>query len=525
MKNKRPVISVIAALFLSSLLGLPADAQQSSQLHEFVAPDPSEDLSLAATTLDGNLPAAIETPSGIATAPDPTRPPDPNKLYQGGSVDDTPESTLEPDRDTQQPNIESYEDPFSPSTAPFKRLRAYDSVETDYTLRVDNRSTSVIPVGGDVNDGDESFYGDFSVELLPDELVRIPSVGPGARVLKMHVAPASTVSLLRDGAENWFIRGTERKRVRVVMQLAIARATFGSEFPNVTWGSLGSSIPTSLAHHRPQVERVMEAIGVHDGMPPREMLDKLVTYFRSFAPSTDPPKTYGDIYLDLALSKKGVCRHRAFAFLVTALEVGLPTRMVTNEAHAWVEVYDGSLWHRIDLGGAAMNLDFDLDPTRPQHEPPKDPFSWPANSNSGQDLIDRMQDQNGSSSDPGNPSNNNGSSVQQPDPNSTSTSTAPSDLPPSEIAVSLPEKAVRRGRTVKVQGKVVGEGGACKNVRVDVQIKGATAAAPRTVGSLSTDDEGAFSGTVVVPADTEAGDYDLTVVTRGDKKCGPGRSN
>ena len=51
-----------------------ADAQVSL-LHEFIAPDPAEDVSLATTTLDGGLPAAIQTPSGLATAPDPQRPP------------------------------------------------------------------------------------------------------------------------------------------------------------------------------------------------------------------------------------------------------------------------------------------------------------------------------------------------------------------------------------------------------------------------------------------------------------------
>ena len=69
------------------------------------------------------------------------------------------------------------------------------------------------------------------------------------------------------------------------------------------------------------------------------------------ASSNEPPTGHDDVYLDLALSQRGVCRHRAFAFLVTALHLGIPTRMVVNEAHAWVEVSDGTLWHRIDLGG------------------------------------------------------------------------------------------------------------------------------------------------------------------------------
>src|SRR5262249_50796144 len=66
----------------------------------------------------------------------------------------------------------------------------------------------------------------------------------------------------------------------------------------------------------------------------------------------------GDVYLDLAYSKRGVCRHRAFAFVLTANAAGIPARYVTNEAHAFVEVrVPDRGWIRIDLGGAASELE------------------------------------------------------------------------------------------------------------------------------------------------------------------------
>lgn len=525
-------LSVLAALGLLAALVLPADAQDSgsSRLHEFVPPDPNEDVRLAATTLDGNLPAALETPSGIATAPDPGKPPDPDHLYTGGTTDDGPESTYQPDRDTRQPDIENYDDPFSPSTAPFKRLRAYDSVDAGYVLKVDDKSTKLLPIGGAVDSTDESFYGDFSVELLPDDLVRIPTVGPGARVLKLHVSPDANVSLLKDGADNWFIRGSERKRVRVVMQLAIPRSTFGSQFAtDVGFEDLSLHMPR-FDRHTEQAKQVFSAIGISREMRPKEVVTKMVEYFRAFQPSNEPPKTHNDIYLDLALSKKGVCRHRAFAFLVTGLEIGIPTRMVVNEAHAWVEVFDGTLWHRIDLGGAALNLDQDQDPTRPPHQPPQDPYTWPENSeqSSGQQLADKDRNDlqpgqgGGSSSSPTDP---NGSSA-PPSPTGVDPSQpAPSnpDLPSSTVEVEIVDKTVRRGTALKVKGKVVQAGRGCANVRVDVVVKSADVTG-RLIGSLSTDEDGAFEGTAVVPRDLAAGDYDVLVVTAGDKRCGAGAS-
>lgn len=519
MRATRRLFPIPAVALLVAFSVIPPATADGPVLHVFVPPDPDEDVSLAATTLDGNLPAAIETPSGIATAPDPQRPPDPDKMLTGGSQDDTPESTYEPDRDTSQPTVENYEDPFSPSTTPFKRLRAYDSVDTDYTLRVADKSTNTLTVGGEIAADDEPFYGDLSVELLPNELVRIPSVGPQSRVIKMHVTGSTNVSLLRDGADNWFIRGTERKRVRIVMQLAIPRATFGSEFQNASWEELAHKMPF-FARHDAQAAQVFQAVGISREMRPRDVVAKMVNYFRSFGPSDDHPRSQQDIYLDLALTKKGVCRHRAFAFFVTALQIGIPTRMVVNEAHAWVEVFDSVLWHRVDLGGAALDLNNDVDPTRPQHQPPSDPYTWPegAQTGSGQGLANKEQNQ--ANPDPNGQPDPNGSSALDPDP----TSSSSNDLPASKIELTMEDKSIHRGKTLKLKGKVVGAQQACKNVRIDVVLRHEDESVPRTLGSLSTDEEGGFDGSVILPRDVPTGDYDIIVTTRGDKVCGAGRS-
>src|SRR5690606_30135785 len=55
---------------------------------------------------------------------------------------------------------------------------------------------------------------------------------------------------------------------------------------------------------------------------------------------------------------------------------------------AWVEVHDGSHWHRIDLGGAAgeMNLTSELDVP---HEVPADPYTWPPRSEPGERMVAR----------------------------------------------------------------------------------------------------------------------------------------
>lgn len=497
-------------------------------LHERIPPDPGEDASLAATTPNGALPAALETPSGIATAP-PLEPRSSARVYGSASTGDAPDSSYQPDRDTRRPNVEMYDDPFSPSTTPFKRLRAYDAVADDYSLVVRDRSLRPMSVGGAMRVGDEAFYADMTVDLLGAEPVRIPTVGPGARVLKLSTTPTTPIELFHDGADNWFVKSTSRSRVRLIMQIAIARDSLGGAFADVSWPVLSAfTVPSTAAHQAASAE-VEAAIGVSRAMRPRAVVERLVGYFRSFEPSDEPPRGRDDIYLDLSLSQKGVCRHRAFAFLVTALDLGIPARMIVNEAHAWVEVFDGSLWHRIDLGGAAANLQSNDDPTRPPHVPPPDPYAWPVSHDSGQDLAQRSRSEPGdaTSSAPPDPSSTT-TDPAVPAPVSSSEPSATPEPPPaplgaSSIQVKPLAGEVRRGAPVRLRGRITSAAGSCAHVRVDVRVRGGAYPDGASLGSLSTDERGEFDGEVVVPRDFQLGDYRLYLSTPGDGTCGPSK--
>ncbi|HEY8076335.1 MAG TPA: transglutaminase-like domain-containing protein, partial [Labilithrix sp.] len=339
------------------LAAAPADAQRPGPvLHEVIPPDPREDVALS-VPLDGELHAAIDTPRGPIAAPDPNKPPQAQgeAPYSNSPRDGIPDSTFDPDRHTQRPDVLPYDDPFSPSTAPFKRLSAFDRVDASYTLSVRDPSTRPLAISASPppDPSEEKFYADMVVDLGAGQHVKIPSVGPDARVLAARAGVGTQdvrFRLYRDGADNWFIESEVSTRARVVMELAIRRAAFGGDFGNPSWAEMLPVPPLPPKVTRSATE-VAARIGVSRRMSPRDVVAKLVSYFRGFSESDEPPAQTTDIYLDLALSKKGVCRHRAFAFLVTALYLGLPTRMIVNEAHAWVEVYDGHMWRRIDLGG------------------------------------------------------------------------------------------------------------------------------------------------------------------------------
>ena len=548
----RARLSIVA---LGALVALPAHAYDPV-LHEFIPPDDGEDLAMSVTTADGDLPAAIDTPSGVVRAPETQRAPVRGEnAYHEGLSPHMP-SVFRPDRDTRRPNMVRYDDPFSPSVAPYKRLRAYDSVGLDYGLRVRDTALGRVPVGGEARVGEEEFYGDMAVDFESATTVLIPSVGPGARILRLHTTPPAPIEVWRDGADNWYAKttGANRGRVRLVMQLAIGRAAFGGNFTMPAWENLRPVPPLPPMAAR-AFTKVEAALGLSRAIPPAETVRRLVSYFRSFAPSEDPPAGHRDIYLDLALSQKGVCRHRAFAFLVTALGLGISARVVTNEAHAWVEVEADGIWRRIDLGGAAGTIDEGSADGRPSHRPPPDTFGWPqSDSGSGSQAAERGRraSSNGQPGQPGNTSPgdapgptsapNSGARV---DPSRAASSDARSressgaaergltdqaperkgdDRPRPRVSVTSTDTVARHGGGVHVTGRVDVDGSGCGDVRVDVVLRRLDTGSKTPVGSLTTDPSGHFDGSIVLPMSLAVGEYGVTVSTPGDARCGPGSS-
>jgi hypothetical protein len=521
-------------LLLSLLaLALPAHAA-GPVLHTFFEANPDEDLALRATTPDGRMPSAIQTPSGVVKAPEASKNPlDSEQAYGGSSTPSSVDATYRIDRNTSRPEQVGYDDPFSPSITPFKRLYAYDMVDGALELGVAKKDLLQIEVGGSVRSGDDQFYANLVVDLAQDAPVRIPSVGPDARILSASTSPTTSFIFLKDGADNWFIKASERKRVQLTMLLAISRDAFGSPFGNVSWEVLGKVAPPPLpASIRPTAERVLTSIGVSRSMTPSAAASALVAHFRAFAPSDNRPTSSGAaLYEELALSKKGVCRHRAYAFLITAHAIGLPSRMVRNEAHAWVEVYDGAIWHRVDLGGAAEQLDTRTNPDEPQHSPPDDPYQWPEGAESGQDLAARTRaEASTQSSQRGDGGlGTDGGLAAQPTP------TSPPDLgdgglastddsrPTSKVNVTVKAQKVQRGDPLGVSGRIESDGEGCPGVRVDFALRSNNG---RTIPiqSLSAGDDGRYDGAIVVPFNLDVGDYELVVSTPGNARCGSGRS-
>lgn len=488
-------------------------------LHEYIADDPAEDLRMGTTVWDGSMPAALQTRSGPVASPDIERPSDRRAAVYGATEGQGP-AAFRIDRDTTRPNSVSYADPFTPAVAPYKREYAYDSVDERLDLVVRDPSLVALPVAGPAHPEDDQFYADIEAELTDGQPTRIPTVGPGARLLAARVDPAASLHFFRDSAENWFVRGDRGGRFRIVLHIAIDRATFGSAFADVDFDRLSRFTPRIPERLTPIGTAVARQIGVVDGTSPGEALRILVKHFRSFSPSDDHPKSTGlDLYRDLAVSQKGVCRHRAYAFVLTALAMGLPARFVRNEAHAWVEVFDAYRWHRIDLGGAASDIQYD-DERRVAHVPPKDPFEWPSVSDSGQAMADRARSAQGAGqrtrTDPGAPP-----------------ARLPTDVPvdPDDrrakptITLQIHGNEAKRGARLKLSGRVEADGTPCSATRVDLFLDSREQGRDRIqLGALVTSEDGRYDGRVVLPFSVPPGDYEVRATTPGNLVCGQGQS-
>jgi hypothetical protein len=523
-------------------------------VHELIPPDPGEDLALG-VALDGDLPAALRTPSGLIAAPDPRKLPLPSDATYG---EDPDRDVFAPDRDTKRPVVGEYDEVFAPSTAPFKRIEAFDGVRSDYKLYVRDRRLVQVPTQATPTPGDDSFYADLVVDARAGRNVRIPSVGPGARIVRARLGLGPDdmpMRVVRDGADNWFLQVAvpgRAVRSRLVMEIVIARGAFGGEFGDPDWSQLTfvPALPDNVAR---DAAAVRSAIGVNRHMRPRQAIAKLVQYFRGFTDSDDSPHGQGSIYLDLAVSKKGVCRHRAFAFLLTSLSLGIPTRLVANEAHAWVEVHDASLWRRIDLGGAGrMNeATSDLVSGRSPYEAPPDFFAWPRNARRGDDMVADARARTGRSSIASSSNflglastaGSSGAALLRgqppsgnspiPDPSNSSVSlpepaTVESGLdgrPPSSVSIVAAAGNALRGRPLRIHGAVRADGESCPHVAVELWLRGVTTRKSLFVGTLATGDDGEYAGAVVVSGEANLGDYDVIAHTSGDARCGPGSSD
>jgi hypothetical protein len=384
---------MFAAIAIAAAAGL-AVAQTAAprhKLHEDL-PSPSDKPSrMIGGTGSGN-PAAFT--AGDKVLPKPpldrpsTHPADEPVLGNGGFAADR-RTTMTPDGNTGPDATLHYVSVFNPDVLPFKRMSALDGVADDYTLKIAHTALIELPVGGPTDKARDPFWGSVLIHLTPGQDVPLPSVAPDMRILSYEITPKIAVKFEKDGADNFYVRSDESSAAGTYRLVFAADADAGYFAPSLP--TTGHFTPLMVAAMTPPelrpvlpdrvrrtARQVIDRLGVDVEMDLGVVFNRLVGYFRAFQ-ARPMQASSNDIYLDLCFSQAGVCRHRAFAFMITANALGIPTRFVENEAHAFVEVwFPDRHWQRIDLGGAALRMEVTGASDKVLHRPrADDPFEKP----------------------------------------------------------------------------------------------------------------------------------------------------
>jgi len=513
-------------------------AQDGIVLHEYIDPRAEEDLALGARVAAGTMPAALKTTSGAVSAPDLRRiPGEREPTYTSAGAERI--SRFRIDSDTTDPGRLRYHEPFDPGIAPFKRGHVFDAVDDNLDLRIRDQRLHEVRVGGTARSDEDQFYANLVVGIDPARPTAIPSVASGMRVLAMHATPERSVELFRDGAENWYVRaqGGASGEVRLVLYLTAPRAALDDHMDLPPYRILARSLPPVPEAVRTAARPVLSKVGIGQSTSPNQALSLLVSYFRNFSESDERPSATRGIalYQQLALSQKGVCRHRAYGFVLTALAAGIPARFVHNEAHAWVEVFDGTMFHRVDLGGAATGLDFRGEPPSRMYRSPRDVFDWPKQARSGATLssLSASSREKAPNFSPAAPSSSVLSDPTGADAKSGSSASPPSDEW-ADLASNRPNTGtlveirlqgtseLYRGDSIRVTGLVKDSEGPCDGVRIELQLLGLTK--PRVLSEVVSDTQGRWEAELLIPTDISVGDYRIVAETLGNGRCGPGSS-
>ncbi len=453
--------------------------------------------------------------------------------------------SFSPDRVTEIRGEVGYFEVFTPTISPFKRVTALDGVamggngvpvlaiaDRGPRVRVDPLGTQSPAPDGRTRD---LFWGNVVIDFTTGREAPFPSVSPESRILSVRTEPVTQLHFERDHADNVFVVLDEpaAHMVRIIFLSDAPRSYFGTELP--------SAPVDALIHEVPQVPRAIErralqfarTLGLGRGERFDRTLETLVHWFRSFEESREPPRDTGDIFWDLAIGQRGVCRHRAYAFVITAQALGIHARFVQNEAHAWVEVHlpENRGWMRIDLGGSPRGLTPRSHRERPAyHSDVPDPLPRPPayvrayaeaaarESREGTDSS-RSSEASSSGSERG---GRGGGASRTSQASAEHTMSEQDDRTPLELRVDMEHTmTVLRGQSIEVTGTASSEQREVGGLRIEVLLSSTERASERLLGVTVTDAHGRYTASFGVPSDLGVGDYRLVVRSPGNAHVRP----
>ena len=564
------LLGSVALIAIGAVLVVRADDRI---LHEFV-PSPSADEGTMLVAQGGAEPAAIVVGGEVIPPPsDGALGTDERPMTQqpgDGARQEQPgrrSPIFRPDRITELESTLHYFEVFSPAIAPYKRVTSLDAVtlaEDGLTPVLTVARTSPrfsVPIEGagapspDARARDK-FWGTVVLDFDGANSLPLPSVAPESRVLTMRTEPETLLRVERDSADNFYVVSPTpvRGQVRLTFLMDAPRNYFSMPLSRLAADARAAEVAPMPASLQRRALTFATELGLQRGMAFADVIEGLVTHFRAFEESDTPPRDTGDIFLDLARGKKGVCRHRAYAFVIVAHALGVSARFVQNEAHAWVEVRqpDDSGWMRVDLGGAANGLEAHNASDAPLYRPqtpdllPRpeafersysqlrdtqglrndEPLTLPggglgAGGGAGTPRPDQLGGVGGGAggSNAGEANAGGAGGGSGVEGGALPSASAAETRIPLALAVHTFYREVFRGRELLVTGRVTDTSGTgVPGQRVEVSLMAPRGDRALLVGVTVSREGGDFRGSFGVPPNVPVGGYRLVVVTPGDAR-------
>ncbi len=464
---------------------------------------------------------------------------------------------------------------FEPSIVPYKRGVVQNKVQYadgDYSLTLQTHGFSRVRVeGGDPRADEDVFWGSFLLRATSGKRHPLPSVAPSQRILDIQTEPEVAVKVVRDDADNFYVIPRYDGLLRLNMRIAAPRKYFGGALAeDVQWSDFRERTPALPRPVRAVADRVLQSLSISKTMRPIDALNALVEHYRNFEGRPFPDKLRGkDLYASISRAQIGVCRHRSLAFVISARALGIPARYVYNEAHAFVEIdWPGRGWRRIDLGGAANQMNYTGRAGGTVHKTGPDSLPEPPKFKAEQERIrqrggassaDQSQSAQASPGESSSAPADGSASGQRPGPAADgpadgATADAPTppgapnganpstpqaahaaDEPPAQassdqrtpvhIDVQADTSELFRGNALGLRGSVFSERGepvADKNLQVYLgPVGGHSADGFIPLGSLHTDSRGRFHGKLAIPEKVAIGRWSVVVRFAGDEHLQP----
>ncbi len=242
---------------------------------------------------------------------------------------------------------ENADDPFRPPLNWTHRMYVFDFVNGRYEF-VSTPANSAFGEGPSLQDREE-FVVVVTVDPRPGRPVPVPTPAPDSWVTEFTTSPRVRSTFYRDTHGQLYFTAQARGRVKLQYTVSGRRDDYdNTPLPAVSFEAEPANLPANVAA---DAAVVIDAIGGIPALTYENTVRRLHSYFAGFAVAPiDQSEQRANEYLTVALARKGVCRHRARAFFITANAAGVRTRLVENRCHSFCEVLlpDGN-WRRLEF--------------------------------------------------------------------------------------------------------------------------------------------------------------------------------